>query len=66
MKGIKQLNGSEIVAFNYWMTLKRVLAMGIPWDVVDKMSEETIVLLVAFEEALETREQEDYAANKFL
>ena len=54
------------MAFNYWMTLKRVLAMGIPWDVVDKMSEETIVLLVAFEEALETREQEDYAANKFL
>ena len=48
------------------MVVKRLLEIGLPWDIIDKLSGDTVALLLAFEGAIETKEAEDFADKKFL
>ena len=54
------------MAFNYWMIVKRLLGIGLPWDVIDSLSNDTVALLLAFEDAIDAKEADDFADTKFL
>ena len=54
------------MAFNYWMIVKKLLGMGLPWDVIDTLSDDTVYLLLAFNSAIETKEADEFSERKFL
>lgn len=54
------------MAFNYWMIVKNLLGMGLPWDVIDTLSDDTVYLLLAFNSAIETKEADEFSERKFL
>ena len=54
------------MAFNYWAVVKRLLGIGLPWDVINDLSGDTVALLLAFEDAVDAKQADDYADKKFL
>jgi len=54
------------MAFNYWVVVKRLLEIGLPWDVIDTLSEDAIIFLLAMEDAIAAKEADEFASKKFL
>ena len=54
------------MAFNYWVIVKKLLEIGLPWDVIDGLSEDAIGFLLAMEDAIATKEADTFADKKFL
>ena len=48
------------------MVVKRLLEIGLPWDVIDTLSDDTVYLLLAFNSAIETKEADEFSERKFI
>lgn len=49
----------EAIVFSYWIIIVQLLKQGIPWDAIQKLSEEEVTFILGVMSAFNQKEDED-------
>ena len=64
MRGVANLSREESVIYNYWVIVVYLLRAGIPYDVINRMPEADLAMILATFTAVDQREAQQEARLK--
>ena len=59
LRGVGTYTPQESLVFNYWLVVVQLLDMGIPYSLVEELSEKEINIIVGIKSAIRQRENDE-------
>lgn len=60
LRGVGKTTPQESLSFNYWIIVVQLLEMGIPYSLLEELSEREISIIVGIKAALKQRETDEH------
>lgn len=57
------MRADEAAHFHYWLIMMQLLKIGIPWDVIQNCSESEVYTILAMQNAIVQKENEEQQAQ---
>ena len=64
LAGVQNMPHHEAIVYYHWITMNRLLEVGIPWDAINDMTENQILTIFGVVAGMKQKEQEQQARQQ--